>query len=82
MAHCPEGKQSVGWASSRNSKRPRRSGFVRVRFHPADCRVCPSRTRCTRMATRGRYLNLYLRREHEALMAARTRERTAEYRRL
>lgn len=82
VAHCPEGKQSVGWASYRNSKRPRRSGFVQVRFHPADCRICPSRTRCTRAAKLGRYLKLYPQREHEALVAARARERTTEYRRL
>ena len=82
VARCPEGKQSVGWAIYRNSKRPRRSAFVQVRFHPADCRACPSRTRCTRSATRGRYLNLYPRREHEALVAARARESTVEYRKL
>lgn len=82
VACCPEGKQSVGWASYRNSKRPHRSGFVQVRFHPADCRVCPSRTRCTRATKLGRYLNLYPRREHEALVAARAREGTAECRRL
>jgi IS5 family transposase len=82
VAHCPEGKRSVGWASYRNSRRPHRSAFVQVRFHSANCRVCPSRARCTRSATRGRYLNLYPRREHEALMAARARESTAEYRRL
>lgn len=82
VAHCPEGKQSVGWATYRNSKRPRRSAFVQVRFHPADCRACPSRARCTRSTTRGRYLNLYPRREHEALVAARARENTVEYRRL
>lgn len=34
------------------------------------------------LATRGRYLNLYPRREHEALVAARARERTVEYRKL
>jgi len=57
--------------------------LVQVRFRPADCRACPSRARCTRAApTRGRYLTLYPRPEHEVLVAARARERTAEYRRL
>ena len=55
---------------------------MQVRFHPADCRACRSRTRCTRSATRGRYLNLYPQREHEALVAARARESTVEYRKL
>ena len=81
-AHCPEGKQSVGWGNYRSRTRPDGSGIVQVRFHPADCRVCPSRTRCTRATKCGRYLNLYPRREHEALVAARAREGTAEYRRL
>ena len=79
---CPEGKQSIDCASYRKSKRPYRSGFVRVRFHPADCRVCRSRTRCTRAAKSGRHLNLYPQHAHEALVAARARERTAEYRQL
>ena len=83
VARCPEGKESVAWASYGNSQRPHRCALVQVRFHPNDCRACPSRPRCTRSApTRGRNMTLYPRREHEALVAARARERTAEYRKL
>ena len=81
VARCPEGKESAAWAPYRNSQRPHRSALVKVRFRPADCRACPSRSRCTRTTpTRGRNLLLYPRREHEVLMAARARERTDEYR--
>jgi transposase len=83
VVRCPEGKQSAAWATYVNRKRPHRCALVQVRFRPADCRTCPSRARCTRAApTRGRYLTLYPRPEHEALVAARARERTTEYRRL
>lgn len=82
VVRCPEGKQSVGWATYKDSTRPHRSAFVQVRFSPTDCRACPSRSRCTRSATRGRYLTLRPRREHEALVTARAREHTPEYRRL
>ena len=82
VARCPEGKRSASWASHRNSTRPHRDAFVQVRFRLADCRSCPSRARCTRSATRGRHLNLYSRREHEALVGARLRQGTDAYRRL
>jgi len=83
VVRCPEGKQSAAWATYANRKRPHRCALVQVRFRPADCRACPSRARCTRAApTRGRYLMLYPRPEHETLVAARARERTAEYRSL
>ena len=83
VARCPEGNESVAWASYSNSQRPHRCALIQVRFHPNDCRPCPSRARCTRSApTRGRNLTLYPRREHEVLMAARARERTDEYRTL
>jgi len=83
VVRCSEGKGSAAWASYCNKQRPHRSALVRVRFRPADCRACPSRLRCTRTTpTRGRNLILYPRREHEALMAARARETTGDYRKL
>lgn len=83
MARCPDGKESMAWASHGNSQRPHRCTLVQVRFHPNDCRACPSRPRCTRSApTRGRDMTLHPRREHEVLVAARAREHTTEYRKL
>ena len=83
VVRCPEGKQSAAWATYANRKRPHRGALVYVRFRAADCRACPSRARCTRTSPdRGRCLVLYPRPEHEALVAARARERTDEYRKL
>lgn len=56
---------------------------MRVRFDPADCTTCPSRSQCTRSRGRsGRQLGLHTREEHEALRAARTRQDSAEGRSL
>jgi hypothetical protein len=82
VARCPEGKESTGWAESRKHRGQRPT--IRTQFRAADCRVCISRHRCTRIRSRyvGRVLALLPRREHEALAAARVRERTEEGRRL
>jgi transposase len=82
VVRCPEGKESAGWtvcgARGRAGGRP----LLQARFRPADCRVCPSRARCTRSATGERTVTLFPRREHEALAAARARESTDAYRSL
>ena len=79
---CPEGKRSAGWAVYSSAGRTGGRPVVHARFHAADCRDCPSRARCTRSRARGRIVTFYPRREHEALVAAREREHTAEFRRL
>jgi transposase len=82
VARCPEGKESTGWAVC--GKTAGGSGYVRTNFRASDCRVCPSRARCTRSRDphQGRVLTLLARREYEALAAARARESTGEGRRL
>src|SRR5215208_4191631 len=65
---CPEGKQSVSWTEYIEGARGRR---LKVRFSPSDCRVCPSKTLCTRAGAQGRQLSLHTRETHEALAAAR-----------
>ena len=82
VVRCPEGKESAGWKTYGSPGRARGRPFVHARFRPADCRACPSRARCTRSASEGRTVSLFPRREHEALVSARARERTVEYRRL
>ena len=82
VARCPEGKESASWKTRSSPGRARGRPVVQVRFRPADCRICPSRPRCTRSPSQGRILSFFPRREQEALMAARARERTDEYRRL
>ena len=82
VVRCPEGKESAIWKIYSSPGRARGRPLVHARFHPADCRPCPSRARCTRSASEGRTVSLFPRREHEVLVTARARERTAEYRRL
>lgn len=71
-AICPRGKESRSWRSyTDKSGEP----YVKVRFHPADCRVCEARAQCTRATGEqwGRNLRLRPRAEHEALTVARAR---------
>ena len=82
VVRCPEGKESGSWKTHSSPKRARGRPTVHARFRPADCRPCPSRARCTRSASQGRTVSLFPQREHEALTAARARERTAEHRTL
>ena len=82
VARCPEGKSSVYWTTCSNPGRARGRPRIRVRFRADDCRVCPSRARCTRSPTQERALWLLPQREQELFTAARAREHTAEYRRL
>ena len=79
---CPEGKESGLWASG--AKHRGQGDIIHVQFRAADCRVCPSRARCTRARSKyqGRVLAVMPQPEHEALAAARAREGTAEGKRL
>ena len=79
---CPEGKESGLWTS--NTKHRGTGSIIHAEFRAADCRVCPSRARCTRARSKykGRVLAVMPQPEHEALAAARAREGTAEGRRL
>ena len=81
-ARCPEGKESAFWISSAKRRGP--GNVIHVQFRSADCRVCPSRARCTRARSKyqGRVLAVMPQPEHEALAAARARENTAEGKRL
>ena len=82
VVRCPEGKESVRWkAFSEVSKAGGRPLMV-AGFRHSDCRPCPSRARCTRSPTQGRSILVRSRPEHEALVAARARECTDDYRTL
>jgi len=78
VVRCPEGKESVGWGDYKGKASGR--SIIRVGFGTADCRPCPSRSRCTRAASRR--LGLLPRPQHEALAAARARLETEAGRRL
>ena len=69
---CPEGRHSVRWARTQTARGP----MVKVIFAVADCTPCPVRSRCTRAAHQPRSLLLQPQAEHEAIQAARRRQRT------
>lgn len=69
-ALCPNGKTSVFWKCYHQGGRYPRD-LVKVRFAPADCRVCPLRERCTRSPEQAKSLNLQPEAAFEALRKAR-----------
>jgi len=77
-ARCPEGHASTSWGECRDKVSGRL--YLRVGFSPADCRPCPSKSRCTRAPSRR--LGLHPRPEHEAIAAARVRQASRAGRRL
>ena len=78
VVRCPEGCESVSWGEYKAKASGRLT--IKVGFSTADCRPCPSRSRCTRTASRR--LGLLPRPEHEAIAAARARLETEAGRRL
>jgi len=73
---CPNGGTSVKWLPTREKDG---TAVIRVEFATAACRACPARARCTRSATQARQLTLHPREEHQALLAARARQRTPAF---
>lgn len=71
---CPKGKESILWSEAKTA---RHRNMTRVAFDPAECTACPSRSLCTR--DRSRSLTLQPQQEHEAIQAARKRQRTEEF---
>jgi transposase len=78
VVRCPEGCTSIRWREYKDKPSGRLT--IQVGFSKADCRPCPSRSRCTRRASR--HLGLLPRPEHEAIAAARARLETETGRRL
>lgn len=73
---CPMGERSYKWSPSRG---PRGKPSLHVQFPKRACAACDARPRCTRSASSPRALELHPRAEHEALVAAREYQRTAEF---
>jgi hypothetical protein len=79
---CPEGKESTRWKTFGEVNAAGGQPLAVTGFRRSARRPCPSRMRCTRSSTQGRSVLVRSRPEHEALVAARARERTDEYRKL
>ena len=77
QATCPEGRTSISWTPAIDN---RHSPVIKIKFSTKDCRLCASRSRCFRSGKRyaRRALTVRPREQHQALQAARQRERTDE----
>ncbi len=75
-ATCPHGKTSVIWKPGKSSLGHE---VVSIRFAHADCAPCPVRDRCVG-TKRPRSLMVRRQLQFEAMMAARQRQTTAEFR--
>ncbi len=71
---CPEGRLSSGWSPAVDKGH---NQVIKVKFSAKDCRVCPSKGKCTR--GKRRTVTIRPREQYEALGTARLREATAEY---
>ena len=78
QAVCPEGHVSNSWTPAVDR---RDNQVIKIKFSGRDCRRCPSRERCTRSQKRypRRTITIREREEFDALLAARRRVRTGEY---
>ena len=76
QATCPEGKTSVSWTPTRDT---RGKEVIKIKFASGDCRACPQREHCTRAADGRRMLTIRRQDEYLALQAARQRQATEEF---
>jgi transposase len=75
-AHCPQGRTSVKWTPGRDvSGDP----VMRIRFDRATCHACPARQSCTWAEDAPRQLTVRPQAQHEAILAARQQQETAEF---
>jgi transposase len=70
---CPQGKKSCKWIPSTDTGG---NPFIHVRFLHRDCRICPTRTLCTRSATEARALGFRPKAEYEVLQRVRQQQQT------
>jgi len=73
---CPQDHSSTNWRPATDQYG---DPVVHVNFARGTCAVCPARVACTRSTTSGRILTLRPRAQHEALLAARQRQQTADF---
>jgi len=72
---CPQGKVSRSWYSRTEQGLP----VIQVRFSTTDCTGCTARSQCTRAQTSARVLTFKPKVQHEALQAARQRQKTPAF---
>jgi transposase len=70
---CPQGRISSSWTEVQDAGK----SLIKVKFSQSDCKVCPSQTFCT--GTKRRTMTLHPKERMQALLAARKREQTEEF---
>jgi transposase len=70
---CPQGRSSSSWTEVQDAGKV----LIKVKFSQSDCKVCPSQAFCT--GTKRRTMTLHPKERMQALLAARQREETEEY---
>jgi len=75
-AICPQGKQSVGWYSQKDSQQ---EPVVRIVFDTGTCLECPTRQNCSKAKKVGRTLVLRAEGRHQMLQTARDRQKTHDF---
>lgn len=73
---CPQGHISREWKAARDRHG---KATIHVAFAQATGRDCPIRAHCTQAKTMGRELTLRHQEHHEALQAARSRQKTSDF---
>lgn len=74
--YCPQGKRSRLWKNSHDAYgKP----TIHIEFRKSHCSACPVRSQCTRAPINPRGLTLMIQEEYEALVNARQRQKTAEF---
>jgi transposase len=76
QATCPEGRISLGWSPAVDKGH---NEVIKIKFSAKDCGACPSRSRCTQAKAKRRTITVRPREQFLALEAARTREKTEEF---
>lgn len=76
VATCPQGHPSQKWSATHDT---RGNAIINIRFDRATCAACVRRSQCTRAATGPRELTVRPQAQHQALQAARKRQRTPAF---
>lgn len=76
-AICPAGQVSNSWTPAIDKGT---NQVIKIKFGSRACGACPSAAQCTRSKRPRRSITIRPQAQHEALLAAREREQSAEYR--
>lgn len=75
-AVCPQGQTSCKWSATHTT---RGDAIINIRFARSSCQGCASRSQCTRSASGPREITVRPQAHHEALQAARKRQKSVDF---